>query len=396
MDVDLLEEIKDEDPFRDAFLFAESMPLKKKHKIPLAKSRGPYRKYTVKQIEELFDLIIEEGFTTKDAALVTGINIRTAQNYVKTYNSDPQKRLPGSYNKPRGRPCSNLTEEHSKFLVDYVKKNTTAVLDGLKLKLCEKFEGLKIFISAIHKHLVHKHNITLKKLEKIPAARNSDRVIALRKAIIEQYKSDTDMYFSKHCIFIDEAGFNLHTQRNHGRSLKGTPAKSTVPTGKGVTFTILGVISQAGIISIGVKKPELASSKKRKADGKEVKINGKVGTRTEHFLVYLTNVMNTLDKNNIKSQYIVTNNAPIHKPKVIKTLVEERGHRCIYLPPYSPFLNSIEEFWSKVKAGVRRTPLTADDRLTDHICESAGKVTKKDFAMGSAFNRRAYKRIILM
>ncbi|KAG0749715.1 hypothetical protein G6F62_011135 [Rhizopus arrhizus] len=373
MDVDLPEEIKDEDSFRDAFLFAESMPLKKKLKIPLAKSRGSYRKYTVKQIEELFDLIIEEGFTTKDATLVTGINIRTAQNYVKTYNSDPQKRLPGSYNKPRRRPCSKLTEEHSKFLVDYVKKNTTVVLDGLKLKLCEKFEGLKISISAIHKHLVHKHNITLKKLEKIPAARNSDRVIALRKAIIEQYKSGTDMYFSKNCIFIDEADFNLHTQRNHGRSLKGTPAKSTVPTGKGVTFTILGAISQAGIINIGVKKLE-SVSKKRKIDGKEVKIN---------------------DKNNMKGQYIAMNNAPIHKPKVIKTLVEERGHKCIYLPPYSPFLNPIEEFWSKVKAGVRRTPLTADDRLTDHICESAGKVTKKDFAMGSAFNRRAYKRIIM-
>ncbi|KAI9267852.1 hypothetical protein BY458DRAFT_410652, partial [Sporodiniella umbellata] len=38
----------------------------------------------------------------------------------------------------------------------------------------------------------------------------------------------------------------------------------------------------------------------------------------------------------------------------------------------------IEEFWSKVKAGVRRTPLTTDDCLTDRICESAGKVTKKD------------------
>lgn len=200
----------------------------------------------------------------------------------------------------------------------------------------------------------------------------------MRKAIVEQYKSDTAMDFSNNCVFIDEAGFNLHTQRNHGRSSKGTPAKSTVPTGKGVTFTILGAISQAGIINIGVKKPESASSKKRKADGKEVKINGKVGTRTEHFLAYITNVMNTLDKNNIKGQHIVMDNAPIHKPKVIKALIEERGHKCIYLPPYSPFLNPIEEFWSKVKAGVRRTPLTADDRLTDRICESVRKVTKKD------------------
>lgn len=377
MEVDLIEE-ENEDFFGDAFLFAESMPLRKRHTALSVKTRGSYRKYTPKQVEKLFDLIIKQGFTTKAAALATGINVRTAQNYVKTYNNDPERRLPGSYSKSRGRPRNKLTEEHSKFLVAYIEKNTTAILDELKLKLCEKFEGLKISISAIHKHLVHKHNITLKKLDKIPAARNFDRVIALRKAIVEQYKSDADMDFSKNCVFIDEAGFNLHTQRNHGRSLKGTPAKGTVPTGKGVTFTILGAISQAGIINIGVKKPESASSKKRRADGKEVKINGKVGTRTEHFLAYLNNVMDTLDKNNIKGQYIVMDNAPIHKPKVIKTLIEERGHKCIYLPPYSPFLNPIEEFWSKVKAGVRRTPLTTDNRLTDRICESAGKVTKKD------------------
>lgn len=123
---------------------------------------------------------------------------------------------------------------------------------------------MKISISAIHRHLVHKHNITLKKLEKIPVARNSDRLIALRKATIEQYMNDIDMHFSKNCVFIDEAGLNLHIQRNHGRSLKGTPAKSTVPTGKGITFTILGAIYQAGIINIGVKKPESASSKKKK------------------------------------------------------------------------------------------------------------------------------------
>jgi transposase len=87
--------------------------------------------------------------------------------------------------------------------------------------------------------------------------------------------------------------------------------------------------------------------------------------------------MNTLDKNNIKGQYIVMDDAPIHKPKVIKALIEERGHKSIYLPPYSPFLNPIEEFWSKVKAGGRRTPLAADDCLTDRICESARKATKK-------------------
>ena len=80
--------------------------------------------------------------------------------------------------------------------------------------------------------------------------------------------------------------------------------------------------------------------------------------------------MNILDKNDMKGQCLVMDNTSIHKPKVVKKLIEDRGYKCLYLPLYSPFLNPIEE--------VRRTPLKADDRLTDRICESAGKVTRKD------------------
>ena len=54
-------------------------------------------------------------------------------------------------------------------------------------------------------------------------------------------------------------------------------------------------------------------------------------------------------------------NAPIHTPVKVRELVESIGYKCLYLPPHSPFLNPIEEFWSKVKAGVRRNALTADE-----------------------------------
>jgi hypothetical protein len=49
--------------------------------------------------------------------------------------------------------------------------------------------------------------------------------------------------------------------------LKGTPAKSIVPTGRGVTVTILGAISEARVIDISLKKAQaVAMSKKRKED----------------------------------------------------------------------------------------------------------------------------------
>ena len=316
------------------------------------KIRGPYRRYTLAQIEKLFDLVIEEGKTAKEAALLTGINVRTAQNYIKKYNDDEEKRLPGAQvAQRRGRP-SVLTEVHSKFLLKYVESNPASVLADIRIKLCEAFPGLTLSLSTLHRHLVQKCLLTLKKLEKLPAARNSDRVIALRKEKVEEWERNKDMNFNKNCVFIDEAGFNLHTQSNFGRSIKGTPAKATVPASKGISITILGAISDAGVIDVSLRKPTAASTKKRRADGKVVTLRNKVGTRTEHFMSYLSNVMDVLDKNNMKDHYLVMDNAPIHTPSAIRQLVESRGYKCVYLPPYSPFLNPIEEFWSKVKAGI--------------------------------------------
>jgi transposase len=42
----------------------------------------------------------------------------------------------------------------------------------------------------------------------------------------------------------------------------------------------------------------------------------------------------------------------------------------MFVPPYSPFLNLIEEFWSKVKSSIKRYALEADDNLTDRIITS--------------------------
>ena len=349
-------------------------------KLRTRKPRGPYRRYTGHQIEQLFDYVIEQGKTAKEAALLTGINTRTAQHYIKTYNDDDERRLPISGRKPGAGRKPKLTEAHSQLLMCYVDEHPTAVLSDIRRALCEAFPELSISISALHRHLVQQCKLTLKKLEKIPAARNSERVLKLRRERIEEWEAISELDFAKNCVFIDEAGFNLHTQRNYGRSRKGTPAKGIVPTAKGVTITILGAMSQAGVIDISLKKPQAVSvSKKRKAnDSTATVVSGRIGTRTEHFLAYISNVMDVLDRNDMKGHYLVMDNAPIHTPVKVRELVEGRDYKCLYLPPYSPFLNPIEEFWSKVKAGVRRNALTADDRLSNRICESVQMVTRAD------------------
>jgi transposase len=81
----------------------------------------------------------------------------------------------------------------------------------------------------------------------------------------------------------------------------------------------------------------------------------------------------------MKGNYLVMDNAPIYTPVKVHELVESRGYKCLYPSLYSPFLNPIEEFWSKVKAEVRKNALTTDDILSDRICESVQMVTQADW-----------------
>jgi transposase len=159
-------------------------------KVRTRKPRGPYRRYTAHQIEQLFDYVIEQGKTAKDAALLTGINIRTAQHYIKKYNDDEERRLPLSGRKPGAGRKAKLTGCHSQFLIDYVDEHPTAVLLDIRTALYEAFPELPISISVLHRHLIQKCKLTLKKLVKLPAARNSDRVLKLRRERIARMGSE--------------------------------------------------------------------------------------------------------------------------------------------------------------------------------------------------------------
>lgn len=55
----------------------------------------------------------------------------------------------------------------------------------------------------------------------------------------------------------------------------------------------------------------------------------------------------------MKGYFIVMDNAPIHAPDMIDPVIEKRGCTPVYLPPYSPELNPIEQFWAIIKGKVK-------------------------------------------
>ncbi len=47
---------------------------------------------------------------------------------------------------------------------------------------------------------------------------------------------------------------------------------------------------------------------------------------------------------------IVMDNATFHKRQDIQDLIKEHNHAILWLPPYSPDLNPIEQVWSWIKS----------------------------------------------
>jgi transposase len=67
---------------------------------------------------------------------------------------------------------------------------------------------------------------------------------------------------------------------------------------------------------------------------------------------------------------VVMDNLPAHKVAGIREAIEARGATLLYLPPYSPDLNPIEQAFAKLKALLR----TAAERSVDGLWKAIGRL----------------------
>ncbi len=155
-------------------------------------------------------------------------------------------------------------------------------------------------------------------------------------------------------IFIDESGVNLALVRMYARALKGERARGERPQKRGRNISLLSALSLEKIV---------ASSN----------IYGSVdGVTFEAF------ISQELVPKLWENAYVVMDNARIHLGDMVKELIEQAGAKLIYLSPYSPEFSPIENFWSKVKAILKKLKARTYKDLIDAITDAMLKVTKKD------------------
>jgi transposase len=131
-------------------------------------------------------------------------------------------------------------------------------------------------------------------------------------------------------IFIDESGLSTKMARLRGWAPKGERCRAAIPHGHWKTITFVGGLTLEGFVA-----PMLLDGP---MDG-------------ECFLAWVEQMLAPTLR---PGALVVMDNLPAHKVAGVKQAIAAHGAELLYLPPYSPDFNPIENAFAKFKAHVRK------------------------------------------
>ena len=138
-----------------------------------------------------------------------------------------------------------------------------------------------------------------------------------------EWKETIKPEMAEHLVFLDESGVNTNLTRLYGRAPSSQRAVDHAPLNTPQTTTVLSSI---------------------RLDGEKAFTTYQGGTTGERFVQYLREtLLPTLRQGDI----VVMDNMRSHHVKAVREILEAKGMKVLYLPPYSPDLNPIEKMWSK-------------------------------------------------
>jgi transposase len=131
-------------------------------------------------------------------------------------------------------------------------------------------------------------------------------------------------------VFIDETWAKTNMTRTHGRARRGARLVHKVPHGHWKTLTFVAALRCDQIAAPMVLDQPM---------------NG------EWFRAYVEQVLvPTLTPGDV----VIMDNLGSHKGRAVRQAIRRAGAHLIFLPPYSPDLNPIEQVFAKLKALMRK------------------------------------------
>jgi transposase len=157
-------------------------------------------------------------------------------------------------------------------------------------------------------------------------------------------------------VFIDETWASTSMARTHGRAVRGERLRVAIPHGHWKTTTFV-----AGLRSTGIVAPLV--------------LDGPINAAA--FQAYVDQfLVPTLKPGDI----VVMDNLSSHKGAAVSLAIEAAGASLLYLPPYSPEFNPIENAFAKLKALLRKEAARTIEALWSAIGRLIDLITPTESA----------------
>ncbi|KAF7684981.1 Transposable element Tc3 transposase [Cucumispora dikerogammari] len=302
--------------------------------------------------EELIKKHTIEGYSIKEAALLTNVSYEAARKIISIYNTTQRV----NRKKTGGANNTKIIREGEVFIENEIEKNPQITLDQIKNKL---FQELQIMVSLeTIRRVIFKLKITLKKASRTLENVNSTISKEKRQEYARRFLTE-DTIGQSIKVFIDESGFNLHMRRTMARSTRGAPASLVLPSVRGRNVSLISAITRNEVLY-------------------SICVVGAVNSdRYKEFFEGLIN--KCTEKNIIGKCVFVMDNARIHNSHNIRDFYGVNNLSIQFLAPYSYMLNPIEFGFSKIKACVRRKLAEGfTGSFENLILESVNELTETD------------------
>ena len=154
-----------------------------------------------------------------------------------------------------------------------------------------------------------------------------------------------------HLVYLDEMGVHVAMTPTQARALVGERAVCSVPGSHGGNISVIAAMRREALLEWYAH------------DGA---VNEERCVAFGHrFAVHLK-----------PSDVVIMDNVRFHHTAAVKAVIEATGARILYIPPYHPELDAIEEVFSVVKRDVRRREPRSVVALVDALRAAFGRLTR--------------------
>ncbi|XP_015782284.1 uncharacterized protein LOC107360179 [Tetranychus urticae] len=322
------------------------------------KRRGPYKSIS-NDVRASIVQSIRNNVPKEQIISVYGLKRQTYESIERVWIKENRVTK-----KKKGGTVPKLNDSDKILIKEWLDENISLTLKDLVNKI--RVELNKNVSQATVDRAIKGFHYSVKRVSLVPERRNDATTIEKRYDYARQFISI--QHQREKIFFIDEFGIQIHSRTNYGRSLIGSRANRKVRSIRSRNYSVCAAMCAESLFFFELKDTPYNASE---------------------FNLFLEKLFEHFSLANISNAYVIMDNVPFHKTQIVKDLFANSGHIQIFLPPYSPFLNPIENLFSQWKNYIKRSESQSEDELYSNV-NSCSEVITSDHCKNYFSNMESY------